>query len=111
MAANHCKIAKCVKNCKHEAQDKLHGNGNRVHNPALSKAGTSKTKWRCTVCGAEHEWYMKLELTVDDESKCVYLKFNALEVSRQVEFNFNSHTIVVDVDSFNNVVGIEILNH
>ena len=55
MAANHCKIAKCVKNCKHEAQDKLHGNGNRVHNPALSKAGTSKTKWRCTVCGAEHE--------------------------------------------------------
>lgn len=53
MAANHCKIAKCT--CVHESQDQLHGKGNRVHNPAASKAGTSKTKWRCTVCGKEHE--------------------------------------------------------
>lgn len=55
MAANHTKITKCSKNCQHEAQDAIHGKGNRVFNPAISKAGNSKTKWRCTVCGNEHE--------------------------------------------------------
>lgn len=34
-------IIKC--NCKHEAQDKLHGAGNRVHN-------SGKGIYRCTVC-------------------------------------------------------------
>lgn len=36
--------------CKHPAQDKLHGAGKRVHNLA-NKSG----KWRCTVCKNEKE--------------------------------------------------------
>jgi hypothetical protein len=40
-------IKRC--NCKHEAQDKLHGNGMRVMN------ATQKKDFRCTVCGAAHK--------------------------------------------------------
>lgn len=39
------KILKC--NCKHESQDKIHGQGNRVHNPC---GGNKKGQFRCTVC-------------------------------------------------------------
>jgi len=35
--------------CKHEAQDKLHGKGQRVHNLAR-KALSGRGGWRCTVC-------------------------------------------------------------
>lgn len=38
--------------CHHEAQDKLHGKDQRVHNPAGGKQGG---KWRCTVCGDTKE--------------------------------------------------------
>ena len=38
-------IAKC--DCKHEGQDKIHGAGNRVHNPK------AKDETRCTVCKNE----------------------------------------------------------
>jgi hypothetical protein len=34
--------------CKHAAQDKLHGKGNRVFN-----AMTKRDGWRCTVCKRE----------------------------------------------------------
>lgn len=35
-------IKKC--SCKHEGQDKIHGDGNRVHNPK------AKDEVRCTIC-------------------------------------------------------------
>ena len=34
--------------CKHEWQDKVYGNGKRVHNP--TKKENKDGKWRCTVC-------------------------------------------------------------
>ncbi len=37
--------------CQHEAQDRLHGLGNRVHNP--TKAGAADCQYRCTVCKTE----------------------------------------------------------
>lgn len=40
------KVLPC--DCKHPAQDKLHGSGKRVHNLA-NKSG----KYRCTVCKSE----------------------------------------------------------
>ena len=43
-------IKKC--NCKHKAQDKLHGEGNRVHNETSGRSGTKG--YRCTVCGKEN---------------------------------------------------------
>ncbi len=36
-------IEKC--NCKHEEQDKIHGKGNRVHNPRKKEGERT-----CTVC-------------------------------------------------------------
>ncbi len=42
-------IAQCT--CKHEAQDKLNGKGNRVFNPTKKKAG-DKVIHTCSVCGA-----------------------------------------------------------
>lgn len=43
------KVIKCT--CKHEYQDEKYGKGNRVAN---SMKSTSATKFRCTVCGKEH---------------------------------------------------------
>lgn len=40
-------ILKCT--CAHEGQDLLNGKQNRVHNP-----NKDKSKYRCTICGAEH---------------------------------------------------------
>ena len=40
-------ISKCK--CEHKAQDKLHGEGNRVFTPTTKKQG-DKTIVRCTVC-------------------------------------------------------------
>ena len=40
-------IAPCT--CKHEAQDRLNGKNNRVHNPTKSTVG-NKVVYRCTVC-------------------------------------------------------------
>jgi hypothetical protein len=42
-------ITKCT--CKNEAQDKLHGEGNRVFN--LYKPKESTPHYKCTVCGKE----------------------------------------------------------
>jgi len=36
--------------CKHKYQDEKYGEGNRVHNPAKSKADKTKTDWVCTIC-------------------------------------------------------------
>jgi hypothetical protein len=41
------RVSQCV--CKHEAQDELHGAGNRVKNPCKSAGGGAA--YRCTVCG------------------------------------------------------------
>lgn len=41
-------IIKC--NCVHKAQDKLHGQGNRVGNELKSKGPGFPTEYRCTVC-------------------------------------------------------------
>lgn len=41
-------IKKCT--CKHNYQDKIHGQGNRVHNP--TKGRGSNVEWRCTVCNS-----------------------------------------------------------
>ncbi len=41
-------------NCISEQQDKIHGAGNRVFNPAFSK-GSKPKRYRCTVCGVEKE--------------------------------------------------------
>lgn len=41
-------IKKC--SCKHEKQDKLHGEGKRVFNECQSD-GRGKKTWKCTVCG------------------------------------------------------------
>ena len=43
-----------IKQCKcdHPAQDKIHGNKNRVHNPTQKKQG-EKSISRCSVCGSE----------------------------------------------------------
>ena len=43
-------LLKCK--CKHEMQDKLHGNGIRVHNKTI-KGKNMKDNYRCTVCGNE----------------------------------------------------------
>lgn len=39
-------IKKCK--CKHTAQDKLHGQGNRVFNESIEKDG--RRIYKCTVC-------------------------------------------------------------
>lgn len=39
-------------NCKHQEQDKIHGEGRRVHNKILKSKGAQQT-YRCTVCGSE----------------------------------------------------------
>lgn len=39
-------ISQC--SCKHEYQDKKHGQGNRVKNPC--KKGSTGAGYRCTVC-------------------------------------------------------------
>ena len=40
--------------CKHEAQDRLHGKGMRVKNPtAKSGLGPNQVEVRCTVCKKE----------------------------------------------------------
>lgn len=46
---NETKVIKC--SCTHKYQDKLYGEGNRLHNP-LGKPSPFKT-YRCTVCGNE----------------------------------------------------------
>lgn len=46
------KIINC--DCKHEFQDNTHGKGKRVANHAPSK-GAKPKRYRCTVCGKEHE--------------------------------------------------------
>ena len=38
---------KCT--CKHEGQDKMYGQGIRLHNP-LKKTEKSPQEYRCTVC-------------------------------------------------------------
>lgn len=42
-------ILKC--SCAHGSQDRLHGAGNRVHNPCKDSGG--QIMWRCTVCKTE----------------------------------------------------------
>lgn len=39
--------------CKHKGQDKLHGKGVRIANPA--KPTATRPTARCTVCGKEKE--------------------------------------------------------
>lgn len=42
-----------IKKCtyEHKDQDKMHGRGNRVHNPTTKdKRGEQVVYWRCTVC-------------------------------------------------------------
>lgn len=41
--------------CKHEQQDKLHGNGMRVFNPRPKDPKKDKQPHRCSVCGTEKE--------------------------------------------------------
>jgi len=42
--------------CIHESQDKLHGKGQRVHNPIDKNSGKpGAPKWRCSVCKKERE--------------------------------------------------------
>lgn len=43
-------IIRCT--CQHEAQDELHGPGNRVANKCKESGGS--TPYRCTVCKKEH---------------------------------------------------------
>ena len=43
-------IKTCV--CKHEYQDRIYGEGRRVHTSTPSKKGATVT-YRCTVCGKE----------------------------------------------------------
>lgn len=43
-------ILKC--DCKHDAQDRIHGPGRRVHNEKQGK-GAQKGVYRCTVCKKE----------------------------------------------------------
>lgn len=45
-------IQKCT--CKHDGQDKLHGNGNRVFN-LTGKGPVGVKVYRCTVCGKEKQ--------------------------------------------------------
>ena len=44
-----CKVYSC--SCGPHSQDKIYGNGQRVHNPFKLKNGD--TGYRCTVCGKE----------------------------------------------------------
>jgi hypothetical protein len=44
-------VLKCK--CKHDQQDKLHGQGMRVFNKTLKGSKMSKDNYRCTVCGSE----------------------------------------------------------
>ncbi len=44
-------ILKC--SCVHEAQDRLHGSGNRVHNQTKTEGGA--VRGRCTICKTEHD--------------------------------------------------------
>ena len=37
--------------CDHAAQDRIHGQGRRVHN--FTKDGSGGIMWRCTVCEKE----------------------------------------------------------
>lgn len=60
-------IVKCV--CSHEAQDKLHGVGNRVANP--TKSDKTIDKVRCTVCKA----------LIDIKSKAVLHPFTKEKLS------------------------------
>ena len=41
-------IKKC--SCSHKVQDKMYGEGRRVHNPAPSKTKGGDTDYICTVC-------------------------------------------------------------
>lgn len=50
-------IVRCI--CSHEAQDKLHGSGNRVANECKENNGT--VPHRCTVCEREHTKSSKAE--------------------------------------------------
>lgn len=47
------KVTDCK--CKHTAQDKIYGNGQRVFNETAKKAGDGYVNIRCTVCGSEKE--------------------------------------------------------
>jgi hypothetical protein len=42
-----CTVRKCT--CKHEYQDKVYGQGLRLHNPMAAKG--KQTGVKCTVCG------------------------------------------------------------
>jgi len=46
-------IKKC--NCKHVAQDQIHGENMRVANECKSAKEATRKKFRCTVCGKELE--------------------------------------------------------
>ena len=46
-------ISKCK--CKHDGQDKLHGQGNRVFNRTAKAITKEVYEHRCTVCGAVHK--------------------------------------------------------
>ncbi len=46
-------ISKCRANCKHEGQDKLHGEGFRVLNHRPSKDKSNEV-FACTVCNTVH---------------------------------------------------------
>ncbi|MFA4972960.1 MAG: hypothetical protein WC683_10120 [bacterium] len=41
--------------CQHYFQDARYGLHNRIHNQCKRKEGSSRTRWRCTVCGAVKE--------------------------------------------------------
>ena len=45
----NAEILKC--DCKHHSQDKLHGDGMRVHNPS-TKCSVNESAFTCTVCGS-----------------------------------------------------------
>ena len=47
------KIKECT--CENEYQDKKYGRKMRVMNPCKAEGKISKCKYRCTVCGREHE--------------------------------------------------------
>ena len=42
------KVIACT--CKHDAQDKIHGKGQRAHNQIKPKE--LPARWSCTVCGS-----------------------------------------------------------
>lgn len=37
--------------CKHQAQDRIYGENQRLHNPGKNKSDKNAVQWVCTVCG------------------------------------------------------------